>query len=1081
MPVVYNGVQGSGQGDLFQGLKLWIAHRVPQRDRMIDLVKGNGGEIVKLEKNSDMLIADHLKAGGVSPPPGSYSWQWIDTSVKNGFLEEKDDYLIGRRVATARDAGALESAKVGRTPFTKHDDLILTKWVLAEERKGNPVSGRAVYQALERTNPRHTWQSWRDRWVRILCNRPRPSIPEEELEVEVDGHHAKSPDAAAKHPQPSGKNQPSGKDQPIRPATPSPPVAEPPPGPSSPRGRAPQPKSPSAPPSSIREGAKGRTAFSKEDDRLLLEYIEVKREQNRKANDNEDRDLRGNVIYKAFAGMHPEHTWHSWRDRWVRHLSLLEAVDDAGPDEAGKADPEEPRRRQTRQRPDDAVEVPACAVPASPAPGPSGTQPQQTPKTDKYRLNKKQSEDIQVSAAIQAHAATLVGKTWRGHVIRRDLANLETAVLPLQSLLRGYLVRMKAAERLAAVLHGPASEHAVFEPEQDGEQAEGSQKDQEHADMDSNESQVSDDPSPRDQFWSDLEDIVEATGLEINRTPIIAGRKTDLWELYSIATEQHCEPEERDWKVVAERLGFEPAKSLIRKVQACYLQNLADFEDHIKAFESNDGKTEGEQEVEAEEADKADDGADAAESFHTPSEAVTAPKQPLADAPSPAYRSSPPTAGAKRSFGQSDLLRSDSAFPSSGARKRRRVDRASVIPPTPEDKLGTASKFHSRASRQNDSSPPSQHTITNGQIIELSSGGESDELLDEDLGDIESADELPPLKELPRRERFAEPETQDWHIEQDDHDFGGENCPSPSDQLHLESNILRSPDLALPNRSTTTADMAQASSLTARLRGAGIPNTRILRSSPQPAAVQAHVSSSSRGPVNGNGKVTKRTLPFQYKRKSAAASTSTPVPPKKPTFLQRIPHSNGSSTTHLSSTAPVHSTKNAVLRPTRLNGNASLGDKSYTNPSLAVPHSTPSQPSSSKGVPLDEDPQKFDGAYVNAQFEHFQALGYKERHIDQAMKAATMMRDFMVPALESLRTGRGIPQNERGVWTSQDCQDLRMVKLYERQLEKGKAVAGSRMNNNMRIKAWALEKKHGKQNMKERWQYMVAMREAREA
>lgn len=38
MPVIYDGVEGSGQGDLFQGLKLWIAHRVPQRDRWIDLV-----------------------------------------------------------------------------------------------------------------------------------------------------------------------------------------------------------------------------------------------------------------------------------------------------------------------------------------------------------------------------------------------------------------------------------------------------------------------------------------------------------------------------------------------------------------------------------------------------------------------------------------------------------------------------------------------------------------------------------------------------------------------------------------------------------------------------------------------------------------------------------------------------------------------------------------------------------------------------------------------------------------------------------------------------------------------------------
>lgn len=39
MPVVYEGVGDSGHGDLFQGLKLWIARRVPTREHLIKLVK----------------------------------------------------------------------------------------------------------------------------------------------------------------------------------------------------------------------------------------------------------------------------------------------------------------------------------------------------------------------------------------------------------------------------------------------------------------------------------------------------------------------------------------------------------------------------------------------------------------------------------------------------------------------------------------------------------------------------------------------------------------------------------------------------------------------------------------------------------------------------------------------------------------------------------------------------------------------------------------------------------------------------------------------------------------------------------
>lgn len=39
MSIVYDGVNGDGQGNLFEGLKLWIAHRVPQRDRWVNLVE----------------------------------------------------------------------------------------------------------------------------------------------------------------------------------------------------------------------------------------------------------------------------------------------------------------------------------------------------------------------------------------------------------------------------------------------------------------------------------------------------------------------------------------------------------------------------------------------------------------------------------------------------------------------------------------------------------------------------------------------------------------------------------------------------------------------------------------------------------------------------------------------------------------------------------------------------------------------------------------------------------------------------------------------------------------------------------
>lgn len=94
-----------------------------------------------------MLIADNIKKGGVSPPDGSYSWKWIDISVKNGFLEHQSDYLIRTE---AREVGSCQPAKGRRNPFTQTDDAILAKWVLSNMRMAEPDSNVEMYKKLER-------------------------------------------------------------------------------------------------------------------------------------------------------------------------------------------------------------------------------------------------------------------------------------------------------------------------------------------------------------------------------------------------------------------------------------------------------------------------------------------------------------------------------------------------------------------------------------------------------------------------------------------------------------------------------------------------------------------------------------------------------------------------------------------------------------------------------------------------------------------------------------------------------------------------------------------------------------------
>ncbi|KAG7111405.1 hypothetical protein HYQ44_009600 [Verticillium longisporum] len=155
--ITYEGLPG---GQLFKGIKFWVAQRVACRKSLLDSISNNGGSIVPLEKNADMLIADHMRADA---PPGAYSWKWVDDSIKKGVLQNKDDgtYLIGHKSQKSRPMASAAPGKSTRTPFTPSDDSDLIKWVLANSKNDK---GNTIYQDLERVNNRHTYQSWRDRW-----------------------------------------------------------------------------------------------------------------------------------------------------------------------------------------------------------------------------------------------------------------------------------------------------------------------------------------------------------------------------------------------------------------------------------------------------------------------------------------------------------------------------------------------------------------------------------------------------------------------------------------------------------------------------------------------------------------------------------------------------------------------------------------------------------------------------------------------------------------------------------------------------------------------------------------------------
>lgn len=115
--------------------------------------------------------------------------------------------------------------------------------------------------------------------------------------------------------------------------------------------------------------------------------------------------------------------------------------------------------------------------------------------------------------------------------------------------------------------------------------------------------------------------------------------------------------------------------------------------------------------------------------------------------------------------------------------------------------------------------------------------------------------------------------------------------------------------------------------------------------------------------------------------------------------------------------------------------------------------------------------ESFNEDYVVAQFRHFEALGYKTDHISRAMEAGTMMRGPMIVALQSLHEGKGLPGNEPGVWTPEDCEDLLMMKKYEREVGKGKGIAGP-ADSKIKVMSWKLKKKHGENVIARRWEFM---------
>lgn len=80
----------------------------------------------------------------------SYSFKYIEQSIRNGELEALEGYAVGPPEGTVRNVGSIiQPARSGRTKFTKEDDQELWGWVASADQNGGATSGNELYKQLE--------------------------------------------------------------------------------------------------------------------------------------------------------------------------------------------------------------------------------------------------------------------------------------------------------------------------------------------------------------------------------------------------------------------------------------------------------------------------------------------------------------------------------------------------------------------------------------------------------------------------------------------------------------------------------------------------------------------------------------------------------------------------------------------------------------------------------------------------------------------------------------------------------------------------------------------------------------------
>ncbi|KAL9113574.1 MAG: hypothetical protein Q9227_002312 [Pyrenula ochraceoflavens] len=164
----------------------------PESSGSNDHCMANGGAVVNLAKHADVVIVDHARK--IDVQAGTHSWRYITESVKKGRLENLEEHQVGPSAPISRPVGSVITAPKGtRRRFTKEDDRLLWEWVKPAEAKGISVRGNDLYKQLAEQYPHHTWQSWRDHWLKYVSQNKWPFPVREASSDDEDPETAEPP------------------------------------------------------------------------------------------------------------------------------------------------------------------------------------------------------------------------------------------------------------------------------------------------------------------------------------------------------------------------------------------------------------------------------------------------------------------------------------------------------------------------------------------------------------------------------------------------------------------------------------------------------------------------------------------------------------------------------------------------------------------------------------------------------------------------------------------------------------------------------------------------------------------------